>query len=185
MTTAQQTRPRRFPLAPLQQRTPAWAPLLLALLLAGGAQAATGTQADIDARYQQDRAACESGKSGEDLATCLREAAAARAAARAGDLAEPDTDYAKNALARCQDLPPSDRDICRQRVLGGSTEGSVAGGGIIREYREITLPPGAAPGRIDANGTTAQHAPVPPRPDAPLPRRAPLDMPQAKPAAPQ
>jgi hypothetical protein len=42
----------------------------------------------------------------------------------------------------------------------GETEGSVSGGGIIREYREITLPPAAPrqesiPGGTNATPSTA------------------------------
>ena len=109
---------------------------------------------DADARYQQERAACNSGQSSEDRATCLREAAAAHEAARHGQLAEPQENYRQNALARCQALPASDRDACRRRTLGqGETEGSVSSGGILREYREITLPD--ANGEKKANGTKA------------------------------
>jgi hypothetical protein len=102
------------------------------------------TPSDIAARYQRERAACEIGKSTEDRATCLREAAAARDAASHGQLEEPGN-YEKNALARCDSVPPADRDACRHRALGeGEMKGSVSGGGIIREYREITLPPASA-----------------------------------------
>lgn len=112
------------------------------LALSVGASAADRKPSNAEARYQQERAACESGQSTEDRATCLREAAAARAAARNGQLDEPQENYEKNALARCEALPPADREACRHRTRDeGVTEGSVAGGGIIREYREITLPP--------------------------------------------
>ncbi len=107
----------------------------------------TDRQAAIDARYRQERAACESGKSTEDRATCLREAAAARDAARQGELQETQENYRRNALARCNALPAADQEICRRRVQGGTVEGSVRSGGIIREYREFVLP-----------GTTPQSA---------------------------
>lgn len=109
------------------------------------ATASAATTPDLDTRYQEERAACATKKPGEDQATCLREAAAAHAAARSGELAEPAADYAENALARCAALPAAERDVCRHRVREGKTEGSVSGGGIIREYREITLPPAAPP----------------------------------------
>jgi len=38
-------------------------------------------------------------------------------------------------------LPAEERDACVRRVRGeGVTQGSVQGGGLIREYREYTLP---------------------------------------------
>lgn len=119
-------------------------------------------QPDIEARYQSERAACESGKTGQDRATCLREAAAAREAAKQGQLNDDPGSYEKNAVARCELLPQADRDLCRRRTRNeGVTQGSVPGGGIYREYREVTLPevqppspatPGAtAPGFTPAN----------------------------------
>lgn len=108
-------------------------------------------QDDIEARYQRERAVCESGQSPQDRATCLQEAAAARDAARRDQLTSADSSYEKNALARCDALPPHDRDLCQRRVRGeGVTKGSVSEGGIYREYREVILPPvtpqgGAAP----------------------------------------
>jgi hypothetical protein len=117
--------------------------LLGAATCAAAMAADARTPPDIAARYQRERAACESGKSTEDRASCLREAAAARDAAAHGDLEEP-ADYKKNALARCDAVPASDRDACRHRALGeGEMSGSVSGGGIIRKYREIILPPAA------------------------------------------
>jgi hypothetical protein len=116
--------------------------LALCAMTPAFAVAAPSTAApDLEARYQQERAACASGKSAEDRATCLREAAAAHEAARHGELDEPENNYAANALARCMALPADERDACRHRMREGETEGSVSGGGIIREYREITLPP--------------------------------------------
>jgi hypothetical protein len=137
--------------------------VLGAMAPAFAAAAPAGAAPDLEARYQQERAACANGKSAEDRATCLREAAAAHDAARHGELDEPEDNYAANALARCAALPAADRDVCRHRMREGATEGSVSGGGIIREYREITLPP-AAPrqesipgGSSAAPSTTGKH----------------------------
>jgi hypothetical protein len=103
---------------------------------------AATTTSDAEARYRSERAACENGQSAEDKATCLREAAAAREAARHGELDEGNEAYARNALARCQSQPPAERDACVRRARGeGETSGSVRSGGILREYREIILPP--------------------------------------------
>lgn len=134
--------------------------LVLSAMAPAFAAAPAGTAPDLEARYQQERAACVNGKSAEDRATCLREAAAAHDAARHGELDEPEDNYAENALARCAALPAADRDVCRHRMREGETEGSVSGGGIIREYREITLPPAAPqqesiPGGTNATPSTA------------------------------
>ena len=122
------------------------------LILAPAAPAAgagNGGQNDIDARYQRERAACDSS---QDRAACLREAAAARDAARRGQLDEAQPDYDRNALARCEALPQAEREACRRRARGeGEMRGSVTGGGIYREYRELTLP-GNPPARPKQDG---------------------------------
>lgn len=93
---------------------------------------------DIEARYQNERTACENA---QDKAACLHEAAAARAEARRGTLEGTSSAYEQNALARCAALPADERDSCARRVRGeGEVRGSVSEGDIIREYREMTLP---------------------------------------------
>jgi hypothetical protein len=92
--------------------------------------------------YQQDRAACESGQSNQDRATCLREAGAALQRSRHPRANEPAEDPAtlqRNRLARC-DLQPSggDRDDCVRMMNGeGQTSGSVAAGGVFRELTTV------------------------------------------------
>lgn len=83
----------------------------------------------------------------QDRAACLRERGAAAQEARRNGLtsASPST-YEQNALARCQLQPMADRSACEARVRGtgtSSTEGSVLGGGVIRE----TVTPIPAPAR--------------------------------------
>ncbi|QJW85486.1 hypothetical protein HK414_25795 [Ramlibacter terrae] len=82
-----------------------------------------------------------SGKSHQDRATCLREADNAYDEAKKGALANnAGTDLQKNATARCEAQPQADRADCIQRIPGaGTTEGSVKGGGLIRET-ETRLP---------------------------------------------
>lgn len=93
---------------------------------------------DIEARYQSERAACENA---QDKEACQRDAAAAREAARHGQLESAQGSYDQNALARCAALPVEERDACARRVRGeGVTRGSVKEGGVMREYREYTLP---------------------------------------------
>lgn len=104
-------------------------------------------RAEIESTYQMERAACLGGQSQHERSSCLREAGAVRAEARAGQrapAASPAT-WAQNALQRCKDLPPENQVICERMVHGeGSASGSVAGGGVIREL--VTEVP-AAPQR--------------------------------------
>lgn len=114
------------------------------LLCLGAIAADNGRSAEIDARYQAERSACERAPDSVDKAACLREAAAARDEARRGMLDAATADYDRNALARCEALPPAERDNCIRRTRGeGETRGSVGEGGIYREYRELEIPPAA------------------------------------------
>ena len=109
------------------------------------APAVHGTNADPATRYERDRAACLSGRSGQDQATCLREAGAALQAARRGDLGNGDGNLKRNAQERCKVLAGADRTDCLARVRGeGTASGSVEGGGILRET--VTIVPAPAPG---------------------------------------
>jgi hypothetical protein len=111
-----------------------------ALLFAGIAAAAGGKLSDAQARYQQDRAACMSGRSNEDRATCLREAGAALQAAKRGRLGDDQGSYEKNRLLRCEPLPAGDREDCVRRMQGeGTVKGSAEEGGTYRELR-TTVP---------------------------------------------
>jgi len=96
----------------------------------------------IHDQYLQDRAACLRGTPGEEQKTCLREAGAAQQAAKRGQLAdEGAADYERNRFARCEThKDPAERDYCERRMRGeGTTSGSVAGGGILREL-VVTVP---------------------------------------------
>ncbi len=109
---------------------------------ASAAQAA-GSNADAQARYKADRAACMSGQSGQDRETCLKEAGAALAEARRGNLSEEGSrrDLRSNRMDRCKALSGDERSDCVARMRGeGSVEGSVKGGGILRE--KVTIVPG-------------------------------------------
>lgn len=142
--------------------------------------AADRTSGDSAERvYQRERAACLSGRTHQDQATCLREAGAALEEARRGRLATPPTDYMANALRRCEVLPADDRADCKARVAGyGTQSGSVEGGGIYRETvtRSVQLPPpsvggsGTAEPPGSASGTPAGSGPaLPPQPTPPSP----------------
>lgn len=111
----------------------------VALIFAAGSMAsltasAAGASADANARYQAERAICNSGQSNQDRATCLKEAGAALAESKRGRLDEGKGSYQQNAMTRCNALPGDERDACQRRIDGeGTTTGSVAAGGVLRE----------------------------------------------------
>ena len=120
----------------------------LSVSLGPTAVAFAAPPSDAQTRYQQERAACESGRSYQDRATCLKEAGAAYEEARRGRLDDGRAQYQQNALERCTVLPAEERSACHARMQGqGITSGSVEGGGIYRELvtRE-TAPPETNPG---------------------------------------
>ncbi|NVM92724.1 hypothetical protein FHT32_006416 [Variovorax sp. SG517] len=104
-----------------------------------------------DSTYQQELAVC--GHNQQDRAACIREAGAARQAAAQGGLTSA-PDYRANALARCGLQQPADRAACEARVLGSmgnttaSVDGSVMGGGVIRESVTTTVVPLPAPAPV-------------------------------------
>lgn len=106
--------------------------------LAADPSAAANPMAAAQAAYERDRAACLSGQSAEDQATCLKEAGAALAMARraGGKLPDESAQFlAENAVRRCQAVLAADRYACRQMALGGGTvSGSVEGGGVLKEF---------------------------------------------------
>ncbi len=109
--------------------------IALAVACVPAAWSAGKGSSEAQQRYQQERAHCLSGKSNQDRATCLKEAAAALQEARRNRL---DTgggaSLEANATARCQAQPAADRAACVARITGaGSTQGSVEAGGLIRQ----------------------------------------------------
>jgi hypothetical protein len=107
--------------------TPAWA---------GGKTGLSQAQQD----HRQERARCLRGQSGQDQATCLKEAGAAYEEARRGRLGTATSEeLARNATQRCEAQPSQDREACVQRIVGpAATEGSVGGGGQIRRAESQT-----------------------------------------------
>lgn len=108
------------------------------------AQVASGTSGasgiDSSGNYRQEVQACMDGRTQQDQNTCLREARNARAERQRGTPDQPD--YAANAMARCDALNGEEKAACRARVMGyGSTSGSVAGGGVLREVETVVMPP--------------------------------------------
>jgi hypothetical protein len=138
----------------------------LAAALTCGLAAAAGpsVSADVQARYEQERARCLAGQSGQVMDACLKEAVNARDAAMKGQLSDGGGQLRKNAKERCDVLTGTEQRDCivRARVQQGSmskteasgatltnksvtttTSGSVKGGGILRETvtRETTVGP--------------------------------------------
>lgn len=111
-----------------------------ALSCATAALAAPSTAAtEAQARYREDMAACNSGQSNQDLATCRREAGSALSEARRGRLNDAPGQYQQNALLRCNVHQGEDRLACEARMgADGTTEGSAAAGGILRQGVTIT-----------------------------------------------
>ena len=101
------------------------------------AAAASGNLSAAQARYERDRAACISGQTNQDRATCLREAGAALQEARKGGAtSKAQSQLEQNRLLRCEPLPAADREDCVRRMRGeGTISGSVGSGGIYRELR--------------------------------------------------
>jgi hypothetical protein len=120
----------------------------VAALLAVGAataQVATTGSTGIDATgsYQSEVQACMSGQTQQSREDCLKEARNANADKQRGVLGNSGSPGA-NAMGRC-DVHTSGEDqaACRARIMGmGSTQGSVAGGGVIREVETVVLPAG-------------------------------------------
>ena len=159
--------------------------MIAALVAVGGLAAASSASAQPrrgDSTYQQEIAVC--GHNQQDRAACIREAGAARQeAARGGLTSAPD--YQRNALARCSLQPPTDRADCEARVLGGSgntrgaVDGSVMGGGVIREsVTTVVMPaPGATPGPMPAPSRAPAPMAAPMQPMQPMQPMSPMPAP--------
>lgn len=142
---------------PMRRFAGTWFASAVLGLSASAVGAATAAPSDAQARYEQERARCLSGESGQPQATCLKEAINALDAAKHGQLNDGNAPYHKNAEQRCEVLTGGDRRDCIARVNGQSTtvSGSVKGGGILRETvtREVRpaepampeMPAGSAP----------------------------------------
>lgn len=97
--------------------------------------AAAAGVASAQGSVAAERAKCDGMQ--QDKAACQREAGAARQEAQRGGLSSASGGtYDQNALARCQMQPAADRADCEARIRGSgatSAQGSVMGGGVIRE----------------------------------------------------
>ncbi len=112
--------------------------------------------------YLKERADCESGRTAEDRATCLKEAGAAQDERKRNRLDNAGS-MRQNAIERCNSVAPKDKSDCLARIEGPSksnqtttTSGSVAGGGVIRETTTTTT---GQPTIVIIPGTPAASAP--------------------------
>lgn len=130
-------RPERYAI-PVRHRLLAGLAMCAGLALSPWAAAQTGAS-----QYHQDRAACQgNGLTGEALRDCLRDVGAARQDRnKSRAAAEPsEAQLRENALRRCDRLPQDRQQECRDMMLGRqsagtlSTQGSVQGGGVLREF---------------------------------------------------
>lgn len=96
------------------------------------------TGLDASGNPKSEMAACNSGKTQQDRAACLREVRNANAEKRAGKLGNG-TDYTANAMRRCDVFKDSeDVAACRARIEAQARiDGSVAGGGVIRQSETV------------------------------------------------
>ncbi len=96
------------------------------------------TGIDNTGSYQHEVQSCLSGMTQQDRATCLKEARNAQADKKRGVL-DTEGSLQANATARCDVFTTrDDKAACQARAMGsGSVEGSVAGGGVIREVETV------------------------------------------------
>jgi hypothetical protein len=124
---------------PTFARRPAFTIVMLAAAIASSSALAAPKPSKVElaqmlAVYQQERAVCMSGKSNQERSVCLREASAAYAQAKRGDLTNNAPAYQANASQRCDALPANDKLDCQARMQGqGTVSGSAQSGGISRE----------------------------------------------------
>ena len=114
------------------------------------AQVASGTTGiDATGNARSEANACVTGMTQQDRETCLREVRNANAEKRAGKLDNAGAQFDANAAQRCDVLSGDDKIACEARVAGiGTTQGSVAGGGVIREIETVVVPKDGTPVNI-------------------------------------
>jgi len=153
--------------------------LMLAVFAAGACMAASTAAAQAispEAQYKTDVARCQSGDTNQDKATCMREAGAALEEAKRNRLMHDNANYDQNQVRRCQALPADQREDCMLQMSPGSNtqvQGSVAGGGVLRETT-ITIPGQPA---TSTAAPTAPNTPPVIAPSAPVPATSQQTMP--------
>ncbi len=125
------------------QRLSFFAPAVAtALCIFSGSALAQDASQTVQTRYTQEVEKCRTNNTQDSLATCLREAGAARDAATKGQLAAPGGEASSNATQRCEAFQTaSEKADCMKRVQAGAVSGSVSGGGVLRESVTTTVTP--------------------------------------------
>ena len=113
------------------------------LAVTATAQIASGTTGiDATGNAASEMAACNNGTTQQSRETCMTEVRNANAAKRAGKLDNAGGHFSANALQRCNVLQGEDKIACEARVAGdGTSQGSVAGGGVITQIETVVVPP--------------------------------------------
>jgi hypothetical protein len=118
---------------------------LLAVTAATAQVASSTTGIDASGSYQHELQSCLSGKTQQDQATCLKEARNAQGDKKRGLLDNAGGRFEANATARCDVLAGEEKAACQARMMGfGSTTGSIAGGGLLREVETVVMPAGSS-----------------------------------------
>ncbi|MDB5965545.1 MAG: hypothetical protein JWQ72_2045 [Polaromonas sp.] len=147
---------QKFRLNTLGKGIAGFAITALLAMTAATAQVATGTTGiDATGNARSEAAACNSGMTQQDRETCLREVRNANADKRAGKLDNAGGQFNANAAQRCEVLTGQDKIACEARVAGvGTTQGSVAGGGVIKEVETVVVPKDGTPVNIQPQTTS-------------------------------
>ncbi|WP_341906453.1 hypothetical protein [Polaromonas sp. YR568] len=116
------------------------------MAMSATAQIASGTTGiDATGNARSEMMACNTGATQQSRETCMTEVRNANAAKRAGKVDNANGEFSANALKRCDVFQGEDLIACRARVTGqGQVDGSVAGGGAIRQVETVTIPPGGS-----------------------------------------
>ena len=112
------------------------------LSLGATAQIAAGTTGiDATGSARSEMNACLTGRTQQDRETCMTEVRNANAAKRAGQVDNAGGQFGANALKRCDVFQGEELIACQARIVGyGKTDGSVAGGGAIRQVETVVVP---------------------------------------------
>lgn len=126
---------------------------------AGSGSRSAEPMLDTSGNYRGEVRACREGRTAEDRPTCLREARNAEADRKRGRLTNQGN-FEANALARCSAFKQAqDKEACRARIVGHvEIQGSVAGGGILRQVA-ITEPTPASAQQPPSNAMGANPPP--------------------------
>ena len=109
---------------------------------AASAQVKSGTTGiDATGNASSEMKACNTGRTQQDRETCIREVRNANAEKQSGKLGNSGSAYEANAMKRCDVLEGENKIACQARIAGyGNTDGSVAGGGVIRQVETVVVP---------------------------------------------